>query len=70
MQLVSNLGCECDAAEKFGIIIPFGNFGDDLKAAFYAHIHINVRWEFAPLVAAYANDTYLEKTNLGKRIAV
>ena len=46
------LGVNAAPAEKFGIIIPFGDFGDDLRAAFYAGIHINVRWEFAPLAAA------------------
>jgi hypothetical protein len=45
-----------DAAKKLGIVIPLGDFVDDLKTAVYTYIRINVRWKFAQFAAANANE--------------
>jgi hypothetical protein len=45
-----------DAAKKFRIIIPLGDFIDDLKTTVYAYVGINVCWKFARLAAANANE--------------
>ena len=45
-----------DAVEKFCIVIPLGDFFDDLKTADYAYIRINISWKFAQLAAAMANE--------------
>jgi hypothetical protein len=45
-----------DAAKKFRIGIPLGDFVENLKAAVYTYVGIDVRWKFAQLTAANTNE--------------
>jgi hypothetical protein len=44
-----------DTAKKFRIVIQLGDLFEDLKTAIYAHIRLNVPWQFEPLAAHGAN---------------
>jgi hypothetical protein len=45
-----------DVAKKFRIVIPLGDFVDDLKTAIYTYVGINVAWQFEPLAAHSAHE--------------
>jgi hypothetical protein len=45
-----------NVAKKFRIVIPLGDFVDDLKTAIYTYVGINVPWQFEPLAAHGAHE--------------